>query len=201
VRTGRFPDDDSRVRLCETAHVADAYVLQPTSPPADQHLFRLLLIADAARRAGAARITAVVPYLGYARQDRRSAGRGAVAARVVSDMIDSGGVDRLVTVDVHTPAIEGFLSCTGSVCPATPDEAHALSAARLLVPLRPFIYAAAQNRTLRRRALVTLYGHPGRVSDAAADQHLAIARVIGHREALARRGNRTRILRGSACLR
>ncbi|HWS48297.1 MAG TPA: ribose-phosphate pyrophosphokinase-like domain-containing protein, partial [Acidimicrobiia bacterium] len=69
--TDRFPDDESHVQLCESARGRDVFILQPTSPPADRHLFELLLMADAARRAGAARVTALVPYLGYARQDRR----------------------------------------------------------------------------------------------------------------------------------
>ena len=88
----------------------DVYIVQPTSPPADERLFELLLLADAARRAGAARITAVVPYLGYARQDRRSAGREPVALRVVADAIDASAIDRLVAVDVHTPSAEAFFS-------------------------------------------------------------------------------------------
>ena len=121
---GRFPDDESRVQLCETARGGDVYILQPTSPPADRHLFELLLIADAARRAGAARITAVVPYLGYARQDRRTAGREPVAVRVVANAVSTGGIDRLVTVDAHTPAIEGFFSIPVESLTAVPRLAE-----------------------------------------------------------------------------
>ncbi|TAK66132.1 MAG: ribose-phosphate pyrophosphokinase, partial [Dehalococcoidia bacterium] len=105
---------------------ADVYVVQPTSPPADRHLFELLLIADAARRAGAARVSAVVPYLGYARQDRRAAGREPVAARVVADVIGAGSIDRLVVVDVHTPAIEGFFSMPVESLTAVPRLAEAV---------------------------------------------------------------------------
>jgi ribose-phosphate pyrophosphokinase len=124
----RFPDDELHVRLGESVRGCDVYLVQPTSPPADRHLFELLLMADAARRAGAARITAVVPYFGYARQDRRAGGREPVAARVVADMISAGAVDRLVTVDVHTPAIEGFFSIPVEPLSAVPLLAQAAKA-------------------------------------------------------------------------
>jgi ribose-phosphate pyrophosphokinase len=117
---GRFPDEESSVRLCEDPRGRDVYILQPTTPPADQRLFELLLMADAARRAGAARITAVVPYLGYARQDRRTTEHGPVAARVVADLICASGVDRLVSVDVHTPTAEGFFSIPVEALTAVP---------------------------------------------------------------------------------
>ncbi len=125
---GRFPDDESRVQLCETARGSDVYILQTTSPPADRHLFELMLIADAVHRAGAARITAVVPYLGYARQDRRTAGREPVAVRVVANALSTSSIDRLVTVDVHTPAIEGFFSMPVESLTALPRLAEALQA-------------------------------------------------------------------------
>ncbi|HVY49652.1 MAG TPA: ribose-phosphate pyrophosphokinase, partial [Minicystis sp.] len=84
------------------------YVVQPTSPPVDEHLVELAFFADACRRAGAARVTAVAPYFGYARQDRRAAGREPVGARVAADVLRGSGVDRVVAVDLHTAAFEGF---------------------------------------------------------------------------------------------
>jgi len=136
---GRFPDDELSVRLHESTRGCDVYLVQPTSPPADRHLFELLLMADAARRAGAARVTAVVPYFGYARQDRRAGGREPVAARVVADMLGAGAIDRLVAVDVHTPAIEGFFSLPVEPLSAVPllaqaAKAHAASAPVLVAP-------------------------------------------------------------------
>jgi len=121
----RFPDDELHVRLCESARGRDVYLLQPTSPPADGHLFELLLLADAAHRAGAARITAVVPYLGYARQDRRG-GREAVALRVVAGMLDASPVERLVVLDPHTAAIEGSFSMPVEAVTAVPLLARAV---------------------------------------------------------------------------
>lgn len=109
VDIDRFPDGELHVEIQESVRGHDVYLIQPTSPPAEGHLFEILMLADAANRAGAARLTAVIPYLGYARQDRRVSGREAVGARMVADLIGAGGlVQRVVGVDVHSPAIEGF---------------------------------------------------------------------------------------------
>ncbi len=104
-----FPDGEMQVELQESVRGEDVYLVQPTSPPGEKHLLELLLLADAAHRAGAARLTAVIPYFGYARQDRRVSGREAVGARLVAGLLESGGLfERVVTVDLHTAAIEGF---------------------------------------------------------------------------------------------
>ncbi len=104
-----FPDGELQVELQESVRGDDVYLIQPTSPPGEKHLLELLLLADAARRAGAARLTAVIPYFGYARQDRRASGREAVGARLVASLLESGGLlQRVIAVDVHTEAIEGF---------------------------------------------------------------------------------------------
>ncbi len=103
-----FPDGELQVEFHESVRGEDVYLIQPTSPPAE-HVLELLLMADAAHRAGAARLTAVIPYFGYARQDRRATGREAVGARLVAGLLESGGLfDRVVAVDLHTAAIEGF---------------------------------------------------------------------------------------------
>jgi ribose-phosphate pyrophosphokinase len=104
----RFPDDELHVDIGESIRGHDVYVVQPTSLPVDEHVMELLFLADACRRAGAARLTAVVPYFGYARQDRRASGREAVGARVIADLIEAAGFSRVVAIDLHTPAIEGF---------------------------------------------------------------------------------------------
>jgi ribose-phosphate pyrophosphokinase len=103
-----FPDGELQVEFHESVRGEDVYLIQPTSPPAE-HVLELLLMADTAHRAGAARLTAVIPYFGYARQDRRATGREAVGARLVAGLLESGGLfDRVVAVDLHTAAIEGF---------------------------------------------------------------------------------------------
>jgi ribose-phosphate pyrophosphokinase len=105
----RFPDGELHVELGDTVRGRDVFIIQATSPVAERHLMELFLIADACRRAGAGHLTAVIPYFGYARQDRRAHGREAVAARLVADLIQAAGIQRIVAVDVHTPSIEGFV--------------------------------------------------------------------------------------------
>ena len=104
----RFADGELHVDIEESVRGHDVYVVQPTSLPGDEHLMELLFLADACRRAGAARLTAVVPYFGYARQDRRASGREAVGARVVAGLIEAAGFARVVAIDLHAPEIEGF---------------------------------------------------------------------------------------------
>jgi ribose-phosphate pyrophosphokinase len=120
----RFPDGEIQVEVLESVRGRDVFILQATSPPVDQHLLELLLIADACRRAGAARLTGVIPYFGYARQDRR-AGRRSLGARVASDIVATGHFDRLMLIDAHTPAIEGFFDTPIDHLTAVPLLAHA----------------------------------------------------------------------------
>ncbi|MBS7648847.1 ribose-phosphate pyrophosphokinase [Candidatus Bathyarchaeota archaeon] len=106
----RFPDGELHIEIEESVRGQDVYLIQPISPPVDEHLMELLLLADACRRAGATQLTAIVPYLGYARQDRRARGREPVSARLVADLIKTSGIQRLVAVDLHTTALEGIFT-------------------------------------------------------------------------------------------
>lgn len=103
----RFPDGEHHVEVAEEVRGCDVYLLQPLGPPVDSYLMELLLLVDACRRRGAARVTAVVPYLAYARHDRRETGREPLGARLVADLLRAAGVDRLVAMDLHSPAVEG----------------------------------------------------------------------------------------------
>jgi ribose-phosphate pyrophosphokinase len=106
---GRFSDGEVTVELMENVRGRDVFVVQPTSPPANDHLMELLVMVDACRRASAGRITAVLPYFGYARQDRRPrATRVPITAKLVANMMASAGVHRLLTVDLHADQIQGF---------------------------------------------------------------------------------------------
>ncbi len=106
---GRFSDGEVTVELMENVRGRDVYIVQPTSAPANDTLMELLVMADACRRASAGRITAVIPYFGYARQDRRPrATRVAITAKLVANMIARAGVDRVLTVDLHADQIQGF---------------------------------------------------------------------------------------------
>jgi ribose-phosphate pyrophosphokinase len=104
----RFPDGEVHVQLLDTVRDRQVYLIQPTGPPVADHLLELLLLADASRRAGADSVIAVMPYFGYARQDRRVHGREAVGARVVADLLRAVGVQHIVGLDVHNEALEGF---------------------------------------------------------------------------------------------
>ena len=106
---GRFSDGEVNVELMENVRGRDVFIVQPTCPPANDNLMELLVMVDACRRASAARITAVMPYFGYSRQDRRPrATRSAITAKLVANMISSAGVNRLLTIDLHADQIQGF---------------------------------------------------------------------------------------------
>ena len=105
---GRFPDGELSVRIEEPVRDREVFLVQPTAPPVDSHLFELLATADACHRSAAARITAVVPYLGYARSDKRHGHREPITASLVARLIEAAGIDHLVTLDLHAPQIEGF---------------------------------------------------------------------------------------------
>ena len=105
----RFSDGEVSVELMENVRGRDVFIVQPTCPPANDNLMELLMMTDACKRASAKRVTAVVPYFGYARQDRRPrATRVAITAKLVANMIASAGVDRMLTVDLHADQIQGF---------------------------------------------------------------------------------------------
>jgi len=121
-----FPDGEQRVELHESVRGRDAYIIQSTAPPVAQHLMELLLLADACRRAGGSRLTGIVSYLGYARQDRRAHGREPVSARLVADLIETSGIERIVAVDLHSPALEGVFHVPVEHLSAVPILATAL---------------------------------------------------------------------------
>ena len=107
----KFSDGEISVELNENVRGKDVFIIQPTCSPTNDHILELLLIADSLHRASANRITAVIPYFGYARQDRRvRSARVAISAKVVADMISAVGVDRVLTVDLHAEQIQGFFS-------------------------------------------------------------------------------------------
>ncbi|MFT6464540.1 MAG: ribose-phosphate pyrophosphokinase [Halopseudomonas sp.] len=106
---GRFSDGEVTVELNENVRGKDVFIIQPTCAPTNDNLMELVIMADALRRSSASRITAVMPYFGYARQDRRPrSARVAISAKVVADMLGTVGVDRVLTVDLHADQIQGF---------------------------------------------------------------------------------------------
>jgi len=104
----RFADGEIYCQILENVRGADVFVIQPTGPPVNEHLMELLLAIDAFKRASAARITAVLPYYGYARQERKDAPRVPISAKLVADLLQAAGASRILCVDLHSPAIQGF---------------------------------------------------------------------------------------------
>jgi ribose-phosphate pyrophosphokinase len=134
----KFADGETRVELLENVRGGDVFVIQSLCRPANDHIMEAVIIADACRRASAERITLVAPYFGYARQERKSAPRTPITAKLVADLIEASGFSRVLTMELHTSAIQGFfnipvdhlfskpifseaLSRTGNFCVVSPD--------------------------------------------------------------------------------
>jgi ribose-phosphate pyrophosphokinase len=152
----RFPDGEMQIELQGSVRGHDVFLVQSTSPPVEQHLMELLLLADACRRAGAERLTAIVPYLGYARQDRRT-DRRSLGARVIADTMVTARFDRLMLIDAHTPSIEGFFDTPIDHLTAVPLLARA---ARPLAREDTVVVAPDFGAVKRAREFARLLGCP-----------------------------------------
>ncbi|MBI2134162.1 ribose-phosphate pyrophosphokinase [Candidatus Woesearchaeota archaeon] len=108
VDVGKFSNGETRVELLESVRGKHVFVLQSTCPPVNDNLMELLLMIDALKRSSAGTITAVLPYFGYSKQDKKKTGREPISAKLVADIITKSGADRAVTIDLHAPQIEGF---------------------------------------------------------------------------------------------
>jgi ribose-phosphate pyrophosphokinase len=150
----RFADMEIFVEIQENVRGADVFVIQSTSYPANDHLMELLIIGDALRRSSARRITAVIPYFGYARQDRRSSGRTPISAKLVANLITHAGVDRVLTVDLHAGQIQGFFDIPTDNLYASPvmvrDIKQRLALGKLTV-VSPDVGGVVRARALAKR--------------------------------------------------
>jgi ribose-phosphate pyrophosphokinase len=108
AQVGRFPDGETSVKIQADVRGADVFVVQSTCAPVNDYLMELLIMIDALKRASAARITAVIPYFGYARQDRKDEGRVPISAKLVANLIQASGAHRVLTIDLHAAQIQGF---------------------------------------------------------------------------------------------
>ena len=108
VHVTAFPDGETFVKINENIRGADVFIVQPSCPPTNHNIMELLIMVDAARRASAGRITAVMPFFGYARQDRKDQPRVPITAKLVANLLTSAGVGRVLTMDLHAPQIQGF---------------------------------------------------------------------------------------------
>lgn len=115
---GRFPDGEVSVQIGESVRGTDCFIIQPTCPPVNENLMELLILIDAFRRGSAERITVVMPYFGYARQDRKARGREPISAKLVANLIAEAGADRVLAVDLHTDQLQGFFDLPVDHLPA-----------------------------------------------------------------------------------
>jgi ribose-phosphate pyrophosphokinase len=120
METYRFADGEVSVRIAESVRGEDVFVVQPTSPPVNEHLIELLVILDALRRASPGRITAVIPYFGYARQDRKTRPREPITSKLVANLLTAAGADRILAVDLHAGQIWGFFDIPLDHLPSRP---------------------------------------------------------------------------------
>lgn len=124
----KFKNGETRVKLEENVRGADVFVIQPTSEPVNDYIMELLLMIDALRRASADRITAVIPYYGYAKQEKKTSGREPISAKLVADLLTTAGAHRVLAIDLHSPAIEGFFDIPVDHLRGTPLLARAFRA-------------------------------------------------------------------------
>lgn len=150
----RFADQEIFVEIQENVRGEDVFVLQSTSYPANDHLMELLIMIDAFRRSSARRITAVLPYFGYARQDRRTAGRTPISAKLVANLITRAGADRVLTLDLHAAQIQGFFDIPTDNLFAAPVMARDVKAHYKLenvMVVSPDVGGVARARSLAKR--------------------------------------------------
>ncbi len=120
ILVSRFSDGEVRVQIRDNVRGADVFIIQPTCPPVNENLMELLVMIDAFRRASAARVTAVIPYYGYARQDRKVRPREPISAKLVANLLATAGADRILSVDLHAGQIQGFFDIPVDNIPAGP---------------------------------------------------------------------------------
>jgi len=154
----RFADGEIAVEIGESVRGADVFIVQPTCSPVNDNLMELLIMIDAMRRASAARVTAVVPYYGYARQERKSKARDPISAKLVANLIEAAGADRLVTMDLHAAAIQGFFDIPVDHLPAVPllSEYYKNMEDDNIVVVSPDVGGVVRARNMAKRLNVDL---------------------------------------------
>ncbi len=135
IALGRFRDGEVRLQIHDNVRGGDVFVVQSTQPPVAENLMELLLIVDALKRASAARITAVMPYYGYARQDRKDRPRVPISAKLVADLVTTAGVDRVIALDLHAGQIQGYFNIPVDHLYAAPVMLERIEALRLERPI------------------------------------------------------------------
>ena len=162
-KVGTFSDGEINVQIGESVRGSDAFIIQSVSPPVNNNLMELLVMIDALRRASAARITAVIPYYGYARQDRKAQGRDPITAKLVADLLTTAGADRVLTMDFHSAQLQGFFDIpvdhlfgTPILAKALAKEAFIKSAKEELIVVSPDVGSVARARQMAQKLNVSL---------------------------------------------
>ncbi len=152
-RVVRFSDGEIHVRIDESVRGADVFIIQPTCSPVNEHIMELLITIDAMRRASARRVTAVIPYYGYARQDRKTRARDPITAKLVANLLTTAGIDRVLTMDLHAGQIQGFFDVPVDNLPAVPILADYFRQKQLedLVVVSPDLGGVTRARDLATR--------------------------------------------------
>lgn len=153
AKVKRFQDGEIAIEINESVRGADVFVLQPTCNPTNDNIMELLIMIDALRRASARRITPVIPYYGYARQERKSRARDPITAKLMANLITTAGADRVVTMDLHAPAIQGFFDIPVDHLPGVPILAEYFRNKGLedIVVVSPDLGGVQRSRNLAER--------------------------------------------------
>jgi ribose-phosphate pyrophosphokinase len=185
VTIRRFADGEIFVRLDENARGRDVYIIQPTNPPAE-HLLELLLLIDAAKRASAARVTAVVPYFGYARQDRKDQPRVAISAKLVANLLETAGADRILGMDFHQHQLQGFFDMPVDHLYASPVfvQHYRQKGLRELVVVAPDVGGAKTARSFAKRLDASLAIIDKRRPSANIAEVVNVVGEVGDRDCL-----------------
>ncbi len=181
LELGRFSNGEVRVVIEESVRGDDVFVIQPTCQPANETLMELLILIDAFRRASARRITAVIPYYGYARQDRKTRGREPITAKLVANLLTVAGADRVLTMDLHAGQIQGFFDLPVDHLSAAPLIAEYLQERNLP---RPVVVSPDPGGVPRARDLADRLGYPMAIIDKRrpAPNVAEVMNVIGEVE-------------------
>src|SRR5437870_2033413 len=148
INLDNFPDGEISVRIEEDVRGRDVFIVQPTCPPVNENLMELLIMLDSLRRASAARITTVLPYYGYARQDRKDVGRVPITAKLVANLLTQAGTDRVLALDLHAAQIQGFFDIPVDHLHAAPVLNDYIR--NLNVPQRDFVVLSPDEGSIKR---------------------------------------------------
>ena len=152
ITLAHFPDGEISIKIEEDVRGGDIYLVQPTCPPVNENLMELLVMLDCFKRASAARLTVVLPYYGYARQDRKDVGRVPITAKLVADLLAKAGASRVLALDLHAAQIQGFFDVPVDHLYASPvinDYVRSLN-----IPMRDFVVLSPDEGSIKRRCSI-----------------------------------------------